>query len=378
MKKIFISSVGLLVMIPSMLFAGWETRSFEFEGRVREYRVYTPNGFNTSQSYSLILGIHGLGDNMTNFSNAFSEFHAIADTANIVFAYPQGLSNLIGNGWNAGAGTLGVYPSVGINDVGFINALADTMQANYPIIVSQTYLFGFSNGGFMVQRIACEDNGKFAAIASLAGTLGNQISTCDPVRKLPIIHFHGTADVNVGYNSTPFGINVDSLMGLWAHNNSCDAVPNMTPVPDTQADGFTVEHYQYTGCSNRLELFKINGAAHVLLRKSENDIGYSEEMWRFFRPHSIGTGVTEAEQTHSIQVYPNPTQSLIKIELQSIPNYQKLQTHIYDHTGKQIAQIQGNGSGMLRYDCSNLPNGFYFIRTTNGAFSYSAKFTVVR
>ncbi len=44
------------------------------------------------------------------------------------FVYPQGLSNPIGSGWNAGAGTLGIYPGVGINDVGFINALTDTMQ----------------------------------------------------------------------------------------------------------------------------------------------------------------------------------------------------------------------------------------------------------
>jgi len=378
MKKIFISTVWFFLLFPAMLFAGFENKSFDFEGINREYRVYTPNGFSSSNLYSLTIGIHGLGDDMTNFSNAFTEFHAIADTANIIFAYPQGMPNAIGNGWNAGAGTLGIYPSVGINDVGFINALVDTMQANYPIIVAQTYLFGFSNGGFMVQRIACEDNGRFAAIASLAGTLGNQITTCNPARKLPILHFHGTADVNVGYYSTPFGINVDSLMHLWAINNACNAVPNMTPVPDTKPDGYTVEHYQYSNCTNRLELFKIYNAAHVLLRKSDNDIGYSEEMWKFFRPHSLTTGMDTPAPLAQVEIYPVPAKDFINIHLQSIVNHQKLQVSIWDFTGKQIAQLSGNDSRLNSFDCNNLPNGIYLLKATSGNNSYSAKFTVAR
>lgn len=378
MKKLFITTICLLFLFPAMLFAGFENKSFNFDGNNREYRVFIPNSFSPSNSYSLVIGIHGLGDNMTAFSNAFGEFHDIADTANIIFAYPQGMSNPIGNGWNAGAGMLGVYPSVGINDVGFINALVDTMQANYPIVVAQTYLFGFSNGGFMVQRIACEDNGRFAAIASLAGTLGNQITTCNPARKLPILHFHGTADINVGYNSTPFGINVDSLMHLWAINNSCDAVPNMIPVPDTKADGFTVEHYQYSGCTNRLELFKIYDAAHILLRKSDNDIGYSEEMWKFFRPHTLTSGVNETARNFRVEIYPVPAKDIVNIQLQNIVNHQNLQVSIYDFTGKQIAQLPGNNSGSYSFDCSNLSNGVYLIKATNGSNSYNSKFTVTR
>lgn len=378
-RKTLLIVISVLFFFPAILRAGWENKSFTFEGNVRDYRVYTPVGFSSSNTYSLVIGIHGLGDNMTNFSNAFTDFCQIADTANIILVYPQGMSNFIGNGWNAGAGTLGIYPSPTINDVGFINALTDTIHAAYPTNVQQTYLFGFSNGGFMVQRMACESNGKFAAIASLAGTLGNQITSCNPARKIPILHFHGTADVNVGYYNTPFGLSVDSLMALWAGNNACNTPADSLQVPDTKADGFTVVHYIYGGCSHRVELFKINGMAHILMNENNHDIGYAPEMWRFFRPHSITTGInTPVSEQAQIKLFPVPANETLTIELQSIENYGKLKLSVWDYSGRKITELSENTSGLYHFDCRNLSSGIYLVKANDGFRNFTTKFTVVR
>ncbi|HRN95431.1 MAG TPA: T9SS type A sorting domain-containing protein, partial [Chitinophagales bacterium] len=119
-------------------------------------------------------------------------------------------------------------------------------------------------------------------------------------------------------------------------------------------------------------------AAHILLRKSANDIGYSEEMWKFFRPHTISTGVNEITSNSKVETYPIPAKDIVNIQLQSIPNYQKLQVSVFDFMGKQIAQLFGNNSGSYSLDCSNLSNGVYLIKATNGSNSYSSKFTVKR
>jgi len=374
-------TVMVLFISHGMLYAGWETKSFEFEGQNREYRIYTPADYSPSRSYSLVLGIHGLWGNMYDFPNVVSDFQSIADTADIILVYPQGLDNPppLGTGWNSGAGMLGLYPSENINDVGFINAVTDSMQANYPIIKEQTYLFGFSNGGFMVQKIACEANDRYAAIASIAGTLGNKIEDCNPKRKVPIIHFHGTFDINVSYFNPPMGKSVSVLLGLWSENYNCSG-REITKLPDIAADGYTIEHYVYKGCDERLEHFKVNNAMHILLNKEHNDISYPEEMWRFFR-YQKDTGVPTGIQLpriNQIKIYPVPANDIITIEFQSGENHRDLILDIRDYTGKQIAQLLHHPSGISHFDCRNLPDGIYLIHATDGNRYFSQKFIVAR
>lgn len=375
--KLFCVAI-IIFLHSSFTFAKWENKLFDFGGYTREYRVYLPEDFSISKSYSLVVGIHGLGDNMTNFSNSLSDFCRIADTADIILVYPQGVDNfLIGTGWNSGAGVLGIYPSERVDDVAFINALTDFTQEIYPIIKDQTYLFGFSNGGFMVQRIACEANERFAAIASIAGTLGDKITQCHPERAVPIVHFHGTADINVNYTNPPMGRSVPSLMKLWKQNYGCDDQAEIINLPNIKPDGYTVDHLIFKNCIEKLELFKINNAMHVLLNKANNDISYSEEMWKFFRPQKVITGVQVREKESLLNVFPIPAQDVINIRLLS-ENYQNTEVSIWDYTGKQIAQLKDTSNGVYQLDCSHLSNGLYLVKAINGNQIYRSIFTIVR
>lgn len=379
-KKLLVIVVTISIS-PVMLFANWVHQSFEFEGHNREYRIYTPPDYSPAKSYSLVIGIHGLWGSMYDFPNAVSDFQKIADTANIILVYPQGLDNPapLGTGWNSSAGMLGLYPSENINDVGFINALTDSIQANYPIVKEQTYLFGFSNGGFMVQKIACEANNRYAAIASIAGTIGNKIKDCNPERKVPIIHFHGTADINVHYYNPPMGKSVSSLMRLWSENYNCSG-REITTLNNIMSDGYTVERYLYKDCDERLELFRINNAAHILLNKAQNDISYPEEMWRFFT-YKKDTAITvniHTQQESKIKIYPNPTMDIIKIELKYIEKHHQLNLGIFDYSGKEVQSIKKNESGIYQFDCTQLPNGIYLIIAQYDQTYLSTHFIVAR
>ncbi len=381
MFKKSLAIVMTLSVSYTMLYASWENRTLQFEGRNRSYRIYLPVNYSSSETYSLVLGIHGLGDNMTGFGNAFADFCRIADTANIILVYPQGLDNpIIGTGWNAGAGMLGIYPSENADDIGFINTVTDIIQQEYPINKAQTYLFGFSNGGFMVQRIACESNERYAAVASIAGTLGNKINYCNPARQIPIVHFHGTADINVNYYNPPFGRSVSALMGLWSANFGCDTERERVKLPDIKPDGYTVEHYVYKNCSQRLELFKVNDAMHVLLHKAANDISYSEEIWRFFtyqKDTSVPTAIRQQVQTQ-IKVYPVPAAETVRIELQGVQNHRDFELSVWDYTGKKITVLPHNPAGNYIFDCRNLPDGIYLVNATDGNRLLCTRFTIAK
>jgi polyhydroxybutyrate depolymerase len=176
----------------------WTNKTMVFGGLTRSYRVYQSPNYNTSVPASLLIALHGLGDNMTNFSGI--GFNYIADTANIICIFPQAVSDpYAGTAWNSGAGEYGYYPNSSVDDIGFINALIDTSKAHYSIDASRVYLCGFSMGGFMTEKMALQSNNKIAAFGSMSGTFGNGVTAHNPGRHVPIAHFHGTSDSTVYY-----------------------------------------------------------------------------------------------------------------------------------------------------------------------------------
>ncbi len=381
LKKLFLL---FCIFIVNLTYAEWLNKSFKHNNLTREYRVYLPDNYDETKVYKLVVGVHGLGSNMTDFSAAFYNFCKIADTADIILVFPQGYDKFfLGRGWNAGAGTLGQYPSAGIDDKGFINAVTDSIQANYPIDKNRTYLFGFSNGGFMVQRMACESNEKFAAIASIAGTIGNKITHCNPGRFLPILHFHGTSDLNVGYYITLFGLNVEDMLSVWKKNNQCsNQSPLRTDIPNVKNDGLTVEHYVYQNCKQPVELFKVNNAEHILLNQENNDIDYSVEMWKFFSPHTLNeTEVISAnhqfKMKESIKIFPNPVRNLLTIDIATSEFQNNIEINILDINGKQVLTIDSNSNQVHQIDCSKWSNGTYFIKISDDTNFSITKFNVI-
>jgi hypothetical protein len=62
-------------------------------------------------------------------------------------------------------------------------------------------------------------------------------------------------------------------------------------------------------------------------------------------------------------IYPNPTSGLIYIELSKTD---EVNIELLDASGRIIKTMNNNGSKIANIDLSNLPEGFYFIRITEG------------
>ena len=357
--------VFLCMLFPGLVFAQQTTHTFSFDGQTRQYIKYVPSSYTGSEAVPVVFSLHGLGDNMSNFSQV--GFHQVADTANIIIITPEALPETIltggANAWNSGAGSFGLSLNGNINDIGFLGAILDTIIANYNVDETRVYSCGFSLGGFMSQRIACELNTRFTAVASVAGTIGGEL-TCSPGASVPVCHFHGTADATIAYSGNIYGSDPEDLVDFWATNNGCTATPTTTALPDNASDGYTVTHYEYGSCTDEagVEFFKVTGADHVWLFTPVNDISYTEEIWKFFLKYptapdtSISTSANITTKP-TINIHPNPASGSISITGITGVKY------IFNGAGKLLLTTNENTLNVSTY-----PTGLYFlqIRDSNG------------
>jgi polyhydroxybutyrate depolymerase len=242
--------------------------------------------------------LHGRGGSgediaeLTNFSN-------LADENNFIVLYPDGLDNQ----WNYVKDVSG-YSSMTHDDTGFLLALLDEVSGQYSIDEKRIYVAGFSNGGFMTQRLACDASERFAAFASVAAAgFGGMPELCKTPSPLSILLVHGTLDAVIpwqgmvrgnGYMLAP----VTDTLAFWSQYASCEgevtdtALPQKGESPETNVTLFSV------GCThdNEVLLYAVQGGGHNwpgvddLMSQdwagtTNMDIRASEVIWEFFSRH---------------------------------------------------------------------------------------------
>jgi N-acetylneuraminic acid mutarotase len=163
--------------------------SFEYEGRTRNYEVYLPYNYHTNMP--VVFALHGYTETVQWFKD-YTQLHKLGNTTGFITVYPAA----IGKSWNSGLIAPGwPYIDTTVNDVGFISALIDTLEANYDIDMNRIYCCGYSLGGEMTYRLAIELGYRFAAVASVCGLINDVSGNLgDPIRPIPILHIHGTED----------------------------------------------------------------------------------------------------------------------------------------------------------------------------------------
>src|SRR5688572_30145590 len=237
-----------------------QTYSCVFDGNTRSYIVHLPTGYNASNTYPLVLNFHGYTSNAAQ-QQAYSLMDQVADTAGFIVVYPDG----VGNAWNVGFGA-GAY-NTGIDDVGFVNALLDTMMANFSVDPEAVYSTGMSNGGYMSNRLACELPFRIVAIASVTGPMTDSTHAyCNPGRNVPVMHIHGTTDPVVNYNGMTQSLSVAELIIFWGTNDECPVSSTDVPYPNINiGDNCTATRKNYLPCTDGSEvvLIEITNGGHT-------------------------------------------------------------------------------------------------------------------
>ena len=83
---------------------------------------------------------------------------------NIAVVYPQGINSTGGLTWNVGVW----WDNSEFDDVGYLNAVIDSVIANFAIDSNRIYACGMSTGGFMAYELACELSNRIVAFGSVA------------------------------------------------------------------------------------------------------------------------------------------------------------------------------------------------------------------
>ena len=343
--------------------------TLQHNGLTRDYILYVPTTYQVGQSLPLVFVLHGFTQSAQTIMDV-TEFNAVAESNNFIVAYPNG----VGNACNTNSGFPGGSSA---DDIGYIDVLADSLTAEFGIDTTRIYSCGFSAGGFLSHRLACESPRCFAAIASVSGTMSNNASDdCAPQHSTPVMQIHGTSDIIVSYNGSIFsGIGVNDVITQWTGLLNCPTTPVTTALPDIDTgDGSTVEKQVYTPCdgSSEVVLLKVNGGGHqwpgssaVLggIGNTNQDIDASQEIWNFFQSFSCGqlaTSVT-APSAPSVQAWPNPCTGLLHIEgLVTSTPYELL-----DATGRSV-RSGSIASRTASLDMGSLDTGSYVLRLLDG------------
>lgn len=187
---------GVVTCPAVALMPGDSSASLMHGGMARRFLIHVPAGYDNEAPVSLVLNFHGATSNAEQQRSLFSQMDATSDAEGFIVVYPQG----VGDSWNAGA-CCGDAATQKIDDVGFSRALVEYMAAHACIDRKRVYATGFSNGGRMSYRLACEAADVFAAIAPVAGTKSfpdlNNSPGCTPSRPLSLIDFMGSADTRI-------------------------------------------------------------------------------------------------------------------------------------------------------------------------------------
>jgi polyhydroxybutyrate depolymerase len=246
----------------------------------RPYDLKVPAGYDPAKPAPLLLELHGfvLASEPAPWDDeeAANLFAPEADKRGIFLALPHatkdpGLNHYF---WNATDACCD-FDKLGTNDIGYIAAVIEDIQKQYNIDPKRIFAFGHSNGGFMVNRLACDLASKVAGVVSLAGAAYGDPSKCAASAPIAYLQVHGDADKTVSYTGgPPMGIaGLADAPGAvettkdWAAKNRCKPTADTSGAPfDLVADisGAETQPTKYDGCegNGHTELWTMKGGPH--------------------------------------------------------------------------------------------------------------------
>ena len=341
------------------------------DGVTREYIVYVPAVYNGSSSVPLLFNFHGYGMSANN-QMSYGNMRAVADTAGFILVYPQG--TLFGGSphWNVGSWTLGSTA----DDIGFTEAMIDTLAANYNIDLNRVYSCGYSNGGYFSFVLACQLSAEIAAIGSVGGTMSTETyNSCNPSHPTPVVTIHGTDDAIVSYSGGNPN-NSESLSDVntyWANYNNTIVPPVVSTLPNINTtDGSTAELSLFDNGDNctSVEHYKVIGGDHDWPGSWGNmDINADAVIWSFVSKYDlnglIGCATTSINENNNTQenykIYPNPVHTQITLDLGLAV---EKEFRLYNPIGELVL------TGVLHsqistIDLSSLPPNVYVLNIDN-------------
>ena len=243
----------------------------------RFYYVYTPSNLDSNESIPVLFAFHGYGSSAMRHLN-YTNYFPLSDSENFIVIYPQGATTAtLSSHWNVGGWT----SKSTINDLDFVDTVISLIKDKVQIDETRIYSSGMSNGGYMGYHLACNLSSKFAAIASVTGSMTNDtFNDCNPVHPTPILQIHGLLDFVVPYEGNAGSKSIPDVIDYWVNYNSCNSDPDSVIKYD---DYSLVVYDTYTSCLNdvNVKLILHPEMGHDWPSLQSYNVDASIEIWNF-------------------------------------------------------------------------------------------------
>jgi polyhydroxybutyrate depolymerase len=184
-------------------------QAIDVGGTTYNYDLFVPPTYDPSTPISVVFVFHA--DVAASLRPFFPIENASGGNAIVVYPYSPG-------GWDLG-------PSATNTDQAFIQALAASLEASYCIAPARRFGYGYSNGAFFINLMACFAPPFFRAIAVNSGSIyapdGQPVTYDDnghpicPATAAMVIH--GTNDTQVKYSDGLYA------RDTWLAADACDS-----------------------------------------------------------------------------------------------------------------------------------------------------------
>ncbi len=269
----------------------------------RTYTLYIPSSYDSSTPMPMVVLLHGRFGTGAGTAS-LTDMNQLAEKYGFIALYPDGIDQQ----WNYTRDVPGYSP--GLDDAVFLTDLIADISQDVVVDQSRLYVAGFSNGGFMAERLACDAPDQFAAFATVAAAgFGGMLEVCAQPNPVAILMIHGTDDTNIPWNGQSQTIGdqtiyvlapVPETLAFWAQYIGCQ--PDLTSEELPQggtSPGTQVRILRVAGCpaGAGLELVAVIGGGHNWPGKPgripveigglvNTDIDAGEVIWQFFSQYT--------------------------------------------------------------------------------------------
>lgn len=239
----------------------------QHDGLERRALVVFPEGHTGRSLLPVVIDLHPSGSDAAAEMRSSGIREAAAEQGYLA-VFPEGLSENGVRAWNAGQ-CCGDAAAQGVDDLGYLALLVETLIADYKADPRRIYVTGFSNGGSMALLLACRSSHMIAGVASVAGEMA--FTGCRPVKPMPVMLFHGMDDAYAPYEGgAPSArvpgderselqlLSVAETAQFWVERDGCYPVPERVTRQD-----YVRERYVGSEAGAEVVVYAIPGSGHA-------------------------------------------------------------------------------------------------------------------
>lgn len=272
---------GLMPTAGTTSFSG----TLAYQGQTRQYIVIRPLA-SVAGAPALFL-LHPRDTTALQMANLSRAGRVAANYGAWVFL-PQALNGQ----WHDDPSPTG--PEAGYqDDVGFLIALMTQATSQYGIDTKRIYAAGYSSGGAMSQRLACERANRVAAVGSVAADLRRGLAAvCRPSLAVSVALMAGTADPVSPFNGDYAALSAADTAQFWATQDRCLGAVT-TSIPPASGDPTQASLKRNIDCTagTEVRLYTITNSGHTWpgspfpvpsLGYTNQSVDATLELWKFF------------------------------------------------------------------------------------------------